>query len=339
MTAVPVRLVLALAVAAAAMVGVEAQSRAKAEGYAEWRSGDLLIVDGQRVRLAPKGRFTGEGDARTFASVPLGYEVKAEGPRAPDGVIVATRVEAKPNGSALFEGDLISAFNEMEAQFRRRGQIFEEDENGHVEVLGELIEDGHHVERVRRLAARLVPPYLTLDDFRFCVVENDEWNAMAAPNRSIFVFTGLLDDMNDDEVATVLGHELVHATHEHSRRHYRRDMLIQLAALGAAAAAETIDSDGVRAAVQVAAMLGTSAWSNGYGRQYEDQADRVGLRYAYQGGFDVATGPALWERFAKKYGDTNRVINFFFGNHSVAEARARNLRREIGVNYSTLAVR
>jgi predicted Zn-dependent protease len=111
-------------------------------------------------------------------------------------------------------------------------------------------------------------------------------------------------------------------------------MILQLATLGIVVAAEAIDSDTKRTIVQVAAMLGTTAWSSGYGRRHEDQADRVGLRYAYEGGFDVNKGPSLWGRFAEKYGQTNRVLNFFFSDHSVAEARARNLRQELAINYS-----
>ena len=36
-----------------------------------------------------------------------------------------------------------------------------------------------------------------------------------------------------------------------------------------------------------------SAWKNGYGRGLEDQADRVGLRYAYEAGYDISKGPRL----------------------------------------------
>jgi predicted Zn-dependent protease len=165
------------------------------------------------------------------------------------------------------------------------------------------------------------------------VIDNKEWNAMAAPNRSIFVFSGLLRDMDDDEVAIVLGHELVHATHEHSRRQYKKDMFIQLAAAGIAVAARDIDDKRKRAIVQIAALLGASAWVNGYGRSHEDQADRVGLRYASEGGYAVRKGPVLWNRFAAKYGSGSKVANFFFGNHSVAKDRARNLERELKLNY------
>jgi hypothetical protein len=305
----------------------------KVEGYAEWRNGEVLIVEGQRVWLARDGTFKGEGDATDFSSIPLGYEVKAEGTRLGNGIIMASKVEAKPNGDAMFEGDLVQAFNEIESQYIERGQVFQQDQNGNVQVIGKLLREGPQVVRARRIAANLTPLYLSPSDFRVYVIENDEWNAMAAPNRSIYVFSGLLEDMNDDEVATVLGHELVHATHEHSRRQFRRNMIIQLAALGIVAAAETIDSTTQRSIVQVATMLGMSAWSNGYGRSHEDQADIVGMRYAYEGGYDVSVGPQLWQRFADKYGDQNRALNFFFGDHSVAEARAKNLQQEYGVNY------
>ena len=40
-----------------------------------------------------------------------------------------------------------------------------------------------------------------------------------------------------------------------------------------------------------------------HGYRLEDQADRVGLRYAYEGGFDVSKAPALWERFARRYAE------------------------------------
>lgn len=165
------------------------------------------------------------------------------------------------------------------------------------------------------------------------MIENKEWNAFAMGNYSIYVFTGLLDDMDDDEVAIVLGHELVHATHEHSRKQFKKDMWIQLLALGALGAASTIDDDTKQAIVGLAVVAGASAWQNGYGRGMEDQADRVGLRYAYEAGYDITKGPRLWNRFAKKYGEGNKVASFFFSDHSQSAARATKLEKEIAFNY------
>jgi hypothetical protein len=321
-----------LSLAAGAPPSPAAQEE-RLDGYAEFRRGAVLVVDGQRVRASSGARFKGSGEARSFGSIPLGYEVKVKGVRLADGTVLAREVEARPNGKALFEGELKEAFDETEEKFRRRGRVWEEGGDGRVADYGRLVESGPEVRRVRSVAAELVPPYLDAEGFRAYVVDNDEWNAMAAPNGSIYVFSGLLRDMDDDELAIVLGHEMAHATHEHSRKQFKKDLLIQLAAVGVVTAAEGIDSKARRTALQVAALLGASAWVNGYGRAHEDQADRVGLRYAYEAGYDVEKGPPVWRRFAKKYGGAPRVLNFFFGDHSVAQDRARNLERELDRNY------
>ena len=44
-------------------------------------------------------------------------------------------------------------------------------------------------------------------------------------------------------------------------------------------------------------------------------------------------GPRVWNRFAEKYGNDSKLLNFFFSDHSVAQDRARNLNRELALNY------
>ena len=70
------------------------------DGYAEWRKGEILVVDGQRVVASPGMTFKGDGEARDFGSIPIGYEVKVRGEREASGVLVAREVEAKPNRRA-----------------------------------------------------------------------------------------------------------------------------------------------------------------------------------------------------------------------------------------------
>jgi Zn-dependent protease with chaperone function len=253
--------------------------------------------------------------------------------RGADGVVVAREVEAKPNGLGLFENDLRVSFDQAEQRYRDAGHFYSEGQDGRRIDIGNLEESGPRVERVRAITRDLCPPYLHSQDFRVYVIGNKEWNAMAAPNRSIYVFSGLLADMDDDEVAIVLGHELTHATHEHSRRAFKKQIFIMLGAVALSAAEQDIDDTGKRVGAQLATILAATAISNGYGRGQEDQADRVGLRYAYEGGYDVRKGPKLWKRFAAKYGNPSKAVNFFFGDHSVAEARARNLERELAINY------
>lgn len=324
---------LALGPGTAVAVPADEARGAKVDGYAEWHADGCLIADGQKVCPAPGFKFKGAGEAKDIASIPLGYELKARGRRQADGSILAVEIEAKPNNPALFEGEIKSATDQVEQRARQAGRFVEGGGSSQPTDIGRLYEAGPRVERVRRIVDNLLPPYLHPEEVRIYVIENKEWNAFAMGNYSIYVFTGLLDDMDDDEVAIVLGHELVHATHEHSRRQFKRDMWSQLATLGALAATSTVDDDTKRAVAALVVLGASAAYSNGYGRSMEDQADRVGLRYAYEAGYDIRKGPRLWNRFAERYGEGNKVVNFFFGDHSQSAARAVRLEAEIAYNY------
>ena len=72
---------------------------------------------------------------------------------------------------------------------------------------------------------------------------------------------------------------------------------------------------------------------SGYSREFEDQADRVGLRYVYEAGFDVSKGPGLWQKFKEKYGEEDKISNFFAGDHSRPTERIKNIQRQLKLNY------
>ncbi len=153
-------------------------------------------------------------------------------------------------------------------------------------------------------------------------------------NGAIWVFSGLIDATTDDELAIVLGHELAHYTHEHSRRGAKRNMFGQLIAAVADEALTSINSETARQTAELAAALSLSAWTTGYNRELEDQADRVGLRYVHEAGYNVSVGPSLWARFRDKYGEMDKVSSFFVGTHSRPSDRMRNLERELAWNYA-----
>ena len=268
-------------------------------GYVEWMHDDHLIADGQRVRW-DAGTRTRIGRVRSVNAIPLGYEVKVKGFRNTEGAVVAEEIEAKPNGAALFEADVIAASNTTENQWLREGQMFEPQPDGRRTAVGRVVDSGERVQRVRRIMRRLVPSYVDPNALRVRVVENGEWNAFAMGNGAIWVFSGLIDATTDDELAIVLGHELAHYTHEHSRRKTKRNMLGQLVATVADEALASINSETVRQTAGQAAALSLSAWTTGYSRETEDQADRVGLRYAYEAGYNVSVGPSLWARVRDK---------------------------------------
>jgi Zn-dependent protease with chaperone function len=298
--------------------------------YAEWKRPGVLIVDGQRVVVDAstkwKGRFT------SIDAVPLGHEVRVKGVREPTGDVLAVEIDVRQNGTALFEPEVHKGSSELEGLWLRHRAAFEADSTGKRVDMGQISDAGGRVDRVRGIVRRLAPPYVDQTKLRVYVIDNKEWNAMAMGNGAIWVFRGIMDDLSDDELAIVVGHELAHYTHEHSRRQMRKGMWIQMASLATLAAAEAIDNRGLRAVAQVSGVLGFGAWMNGYGRDQEDQADRVGLRYAYEGGYDVSRAPHVWQRFLEKYGERDRVTNFFFSDHSSASARRKHLEDEIRFN-------
>ncbi len=308
------------------------------KGYAEWRAGDALIVDGQRVVATATTRVT--GSVRTFAAIPLGHEVKVKGVRQPDGSVAATEINAKPNGLGLFETELEKATNDIEREWLRAGAVTQdEDVEGKQtkKEIGKILTTGPQVARVRAIVGRVAPPYVDAGKVRVYVVTSKDWNAMAMANGAIWVFQGLIEEMTDDEVAFIVGHELAHVTHEHSRQANLKSLWATAVMLAGVLAAEQVDNKAARVALEIAAVIAPLAWVNRYNRAQEDQADRVGLRYVYEGGFDPAPGANVWTRFQKKYGDTNRVLNFFVGDHSTARQRSERLRDQMALNYGSLA--
>ena len=112
--------------------------------------------------------------------------------------------------------------------------------DGGTQSLGRMHDSGPEVERARRIVDRVLPPYLAPAAVRVYVVDNQEWNAMAMGNYSIYVFTGILGDLDDDELAIVLGHEIAHASHEHTRKQQKRGILTALAAVSAQVVAQQV---------------------------------------------------------------------------------------------------
>lgn len=319
--------------------GRSVQKRTESEaiaGYVEWLRNGVLIADGQRIRWDKETRAT-LGRLPTVASVPLGYEIKVKGVRNYDGTLLAQQLDVKPNGVAAYESEVRQMSDAFEAAWTSRGVAYFLDDKGNRLDVGRIVESGPDVERARRILNRLVPPYVSASRLRVRVIQTNVWNASAMENGAIWVYKGLLDDVSDDELAAVLGHELAHYTHEHVRRGTRNGALVQLAALGAQAAIDGMQGSNRSAGLALVASLSLSAWRNRYSRGLEDQADRVGLRYAHEAGYDVTAAVRLWKRVREQKGEADPVSNFFGGDHSRPTDRIKNIERELLLNYTPTA--
>lgn len=324
------RLYFVALICVAVVSSVSAQAKQQTiNGYADYYKNGVLIVEGQRIVADQSTVFK---KVPNLAGVPLGFEVKVKGVRQPDGSFLAAQLEVKQNGMAMFEHDALSMTTALENHWVSNGMMLMQGADGGWMNGGQIISEGPGVDRVRNIMARLLPPYIRPDRVRVRLVENESWNASAMANGAIWVHTSFLRDMSDDELAVILGHELTHFTYEHTRRQMKQQMWVNLAA----AAAGGVTNNPT--AQQYIAM-GFSAWRNGYSRDHEDQADRVGLRYAYEGGFDVEKGSRVWLRMLERHGESDKLTNLISGSHTRPSERYAHLQTEISVNYSSVPTR
>ncbi len=199
-------------------------------------------------------------------------------------------------------------------------------------------------EYVNRVGQSLVPDWTKAEQVRFSfrIVDDPDINAFAMPDGTVLVHTGLLVVLeNEAQLATVLGHEIAHITHKHSYRGYRRAQRMQWLALSAAVAGagmEQTQGDSAevslgRALLEVGATLALDAAINGHGRDQEDAADRIGLHYVFDSGYDPFQAPEVWHLFNEHVRDQQAVTNWLFSDHSTHRARISNLTREINLRY------
>lgn len=112
-------------------------------------------------------------------------------------------------------------------------------------------------------------------DYRFYIVESDQFNAFAAPSGMIFFYSKLIESMNtEDELVSVLAHEIGHVVKRHLASRMEKGTKINIASLGLALAAIALGgaSAGAQAIMAGSLAAGQSATLY-FSRQDEMEAD------------------------------------------------------------------
>ena len=140
--------------------------------------------------------------------------------------------------------------------------------------------------RIEAVASRDKPRFV----WRVALIRKNEANAYCLPGGKIVVYTGILPlTQNDAGLATVLGHEVAHATAEHVAERIERNHLTEVAA--------TIIAGGVAFTpaqfVRVIALLGVGS-SLPFSRSQESEADHIGLVYMARAGYNPDQAVAFW---------------------------------------------
>ena len=192
---------------------------------------------------------------------------------------------------------------------------------------------------VTTIGQALIPSHqraLATDDprrlnFRFFVVDSKEPNAFALPNGIFVINAGMFGVLeNEAQLAAVVGHEIAHATQEHTWRqmqfHKKKRIGLQIAAAVAQAYGKYDVSNVLN--------MTLAAIQNGYSRSLENQADRVGMEYMVAAGYDPRQAPQVWKAMTKVTG--LHATDFFWSSHDNNATRRSYLMNELKMNYADL---
>jgi predicted Zn-dependent protease len=159
----------------------------------------------------------------------------------------------------------------------------------------EIIDDPIIVEYVNSVGKKIlakVPPQPF--PYHFYVVKQDVYNAFATPAGHVFIYSGLLAAMdNEDELAGILAHEISHVTCRHISQKIERSKLISIATLAGVAAGMLLGAAGggqAAGALTMGSMAAGQSASLAFSRENEIQADQVGMVYLTEAGY---TGEGL----------------------------------------------
>ncbi len=171
--------------------------------------------------------------------------------------------------------------------------------------------------------------------FTFFWVYDDSLNAFAFLGGYIGVHTGLvLEAQDESELAAVLSHEIAHVTQRHTARNMER--LEQASTLTLAQMIGSIALTMVNPAAGFASLNATVAGlyqrQINYTRQFELEADRIGMTSLYRAGFDPEGAPRFFGRLASRYRYSSTPPQMLL-THPLPESRiadTQNRARQLG---------
>ncbi|MGA3019703.1 MAG: M48 family metallopeptidase [Bryobacteraceae bacterium] len=194
-----------------------------------------------------------------------------------------------------------------------------------VERQAKIVDDPIIAEYVNRVGQNLVRNSDAKVPFTIKVLDSEEVNAFALPGGFFFVNTGLILKADTEaELAGVMGHEIAHVAARHGTRQATRGDIAQIATI------PLIFMGGwtgyaIRQGVSLAIPMGFLTFS----RQFEKEADYLGLQYMYKAGYDPTAFVDFFEKIEslekKKPGSISKV----FSTHPMTDDRIKLSQEEI----------
>ena len=179
------------------------------------------------------------------------------------------------------------------------------------------------VDQIERVACRLLESVRqspSAPPVQFILAAGVPTINAGATYGKVMVSSGMMGFLrSDDELALILGHELAHITKGHVSRGATNTAPLSI---GSSLASAVFPGAGL-----AAGMLG-QLFLNHFNQDQELEADRVGLRYAANAGYDPRAGEAVMRRMAEEV--PHSATASFFSSHPSSVERAVALKKVAG---------
>jgi beta-barrel assembly-enhancing protease len=203
-----------------------------------------------------------------------------------------------------------------------------------IEKAGYLDHNPRVENYVAQIGNRILAHGKPLFDFRFSVIKSSGVNAFATPGGYVYVYRGLINLVEmESELAGVLAHEIAHVNARHIADIVDKSKKVDIAALVGILAGAFLGGGGQASAAIAAMSMATAAHLNlKYSREHEEEADRMGMSYLVQTGYD---GQAILDflKIMRRYEFYSSAIPSYFLTHPGTDERIRYLDGLLQTTY------
>ncbi len=163
--------------------------------------------------------------------------------------------------------------------------------------------------------------------WQFFVIDKDVPNAFCLPGGKVFVYSGLFRAVeNEDQLATVIGHEVAHAIARHGAE---RMSMIQLGRMGKQIASQAIGGGKYTGLINQAYGAGeTFGLVLPFSRKFEYEADEIGLYLMTKAGYDPRQALRFWQNMTRLARNSRKPPEFL-STHPTDRHRIERLKRLI----------
>jgi hypothetical protein len=196
-----------------------------------------------------------------------------------------------------------------------------------IEKSTRFITDPEVTEYVNRVGQNIVKNSDCKVPFTIKVIDSDEINAMALPGGFFYVNSGLILNADEEaELAGVMAHETAHVCAHHAAREMTRMNYVQLGSIPLIMlTGYSWTGYGIYEAMQLAVPMTFLMFS----REFEQQADYLGVEYMYRAGYDPQAFITFFEKIQALEKRKPGLVSKAFSDHPQTPDRILHSQEEI----------